>query len=126
MNVNVYLIVIVLENNELYVLLKDNHLPTAYLKDFNSSFDAVEYITKESMNITGKWLEVQTKIAGVLDEINRKDSRGERLVSIVYHTCLPAKNSLNNPYRWVDLKTLESIKITEEEKNIIQYTSISI
>lgn len=126
MNVDVKLIVIVLDSNELYVLLKDRQVPTLSLTGFNNSFDAVEQIIKESMNIIGKWLEVQPKITGVLDDVSRVDSGGNRLVSIIYNLCLPAKNRLNEPYEWIDFGALESINIAEEDKNVIRYTSINI
>lgn len=125
MNVYVVLIVIALENNHVFVMLQNFRLPIRSISGHKRSFDVVENILKESTNISGKWLEAQPKLIGVLDEDTQTDEDGNRKVLLVYNLNLPTKNSLNTTYDWVDLDGLEDIDISNDDKNIIRYSIIN-
>lgn len=125
MNVYVVLIVIALENNHVFVMLQNSRLPIVNISGYKRSFDAVECILKQSTRISGKWLEAQPKLLGVLDEDNQIDTDGNRKVLLVYNLNLPAKNVLDAMYDWVDIDGLESIDISDEDKNIIRYSIIN-
>lgn len=126
MNVNVYLIVLILENNHIYAMIQNKDIPNVYLDGFNNSYSAAENIMQSSMNISGKWIEAQPKNIGVIDDAGRTDDAGSRLISIIYYLPLLSKNTLSESYRWVDLEDLECIDISEEAKNVIRYAALYI
>lgn len=124
MNINIYLIIIAHEDNQLYVMLEDGEIPERQLKDFNSSFLAVENMMNTSMNITGRWNEFVPKLIGTLDDISRvKDSN--RLVTLVYSFCIPVRNKLNNKYNWFNFFDLEQSSFSDETKSIVRYAAIN-
>jgi hypothetical protein len=111
-----------------FVLLKDDDILIEEMGENSpTSFSIVEGMMRDSMNITGRWLEASPKLVGVLDDEHMKDSdTNSRSIALVYALHMSSKNALNNGYSWVPINNIENVKMSNVSKNIIRYAGTSI
>lgn len=123
MNVYISFVAFAIDGNEVYVLLYKNKLIRQRLsEDDKNSFSVVETMLYNSMGITGRWLESSPKLIGVLDEIDRKESSGERMVDLVYAVYMPATNSTKPGYTWHKFFDIDDV-ISDPDNSIIRYAA---
>jgi hypothetical protein len=131
MKVFVYLIAFAVDMDKYtnsFVLLKDDDILIEEMGENSpTSFSIVEGMMRDSMNITGRWLEASPKLVGVLDDEHMKDSdTNSRSIALVYALHMSSKNALNNGYSWVPINNIENVKMSNVSKNIIRYAGTSI
>lgn len=130
MKIFVYLIVFAVEaeDRKTFVLLENRDILSREMSENSPpSFSIIENMMKDSMGITGRWLEATPRLIGVLDDEWMKDVETQRRsMAIVYSLYIPSKNAVKENYSWVYINDIEKVCNNDISKNIIRYSATYI
>lgn len=116
----VSLVAFAMDKGDIFVLTDNGHVTRKSLDSNLTSFTTIELFLRDGLGIIGRWAECSPKLIGVLDDIDRIDN-GKRIIDLVYSLYMPAKNTTKGNYQWLNIKSIDGLDISEEDKNIIRY-----